>query len=235
MQDEITKHTKKIVDTAKNKNHSLAEKVKEIIIEICIIVFAVTLSIWLHSWSEQNHEQHEVHEFLKGLKTDLQQDINLMEENKGVITRIDSNFTFLMALKNQPATAADTSINRHLFFDLRLTRPQIGRYEGFKSSGKIGAIENEELKQNILTYYQQTMPNIADGEGLANSLQMKILDLQMDQLTDTRNIRNFVTQGKVKGLLIVADYNFKVNIARYNDALLHAKKIIAEIDSADKE
>ena len=70
MQDEVLKHTEKIYKTIKNKKHSLKDKLKEIIIEILIIVFAVTLSIYLHSWSEHNHQEKEVTEFLIDLKSD---------------------------------------------------------------------------------------------------------------------------------------------------------------------
>jgi len=31
----------------------------------------------------------------------------------------------------------------------------MGRYEGFKSSGKLETIEDDSLKQKILSYYQQ--------------------------------------------------------------------------------
>jgi hypothetical protein len=48
MQDEVTKHTRKIFKTIKNPSHTFSEKLKEIVVEILIIVFAVTLSIWLH-------------------------------------------------------------------------------------------------------------------------------------------------------------------------------------------
>src|ERR1700749_2090837 len=99
MQDEVTKHTKKIYKTVKDKEHSFAEKAKEVIVEICIIVFAVTLSIWLHEWSEQRHEQKVATEFLKGLKQDLLTDIKLLEENKKVALSVDSKFKFLMAFK----------------------------------------------------------------------------------------------------------------------------------------
>ena len=70
MQEEITKHSNKIYKAVKKPEHTLGEKVKEIIIEICIIVFAVTLSISLHSWSEHRHQQEEVHAFLANLKND---------------------------------------------------------------------------------------------------------------------------------------------------------------------
>ena len=101
--DEVTKHTKKIYDTLKNKKYTLGEKVKETIIEILIIVFAVTLSIWLHSWSEHRHEQKEVREFLRGLKDDLTKDIQLLNENKTVINQLDSNFGFLLHVVNSQA------------------------------------------------------------------------------------------------------------------------------------
>lgn len=71
MQEEITKHSEKIYKTVKNSEHTLGEKVKEIIVEIGIIVFAVTLSIWLHSWSEHRHQQEEVSVFLGNLKNDF--------------------------------------------------------------------------------------------------------------------------------------------------------------------
>jgi hypothetical protein len=48
----------------KNSKYTFNEKIKEIAIEIFIIVFAITLSISLHSWSEKRHQQEEVKEFL---------------------------------------------------------------------------------------------------------------------------------------------------------------------------
>jgi len=91
-----------IFDTVKSKQRFI-EKVKDILIEICIIVFAVSLSIWLHSWSEHRHEQKEVSEFLDGLKGDLNKDIILLEKNKNIIARLDSNYHFLMSLRKDQA------------------------------------------------------------------------------------------------------------------------------------
>jgi hypothetical protein len=229
MQDEVTKHTQKIYKTVRDPDHTFAEKVRDIIVEVCIIVFAVTLSIWLHSWSEHRDDQKRANEFLTGLKHDLTADIKLLEENKTVAVNINSNFIFLSSFKKQAATPGDTTINHHLYFSTRVTRPQIGRYDGFKTSGKLETIENDSLKQNILTYYQQTIPDLVDGEDYTNSLQLRILDLQIDK-DERMPIRDFVTSIKVKSLLELGTENFGVNIQRYNCALAQAKKIIAEID-----
>src|SRR5258708_19013112 len=107
MEDEVSKHTRKIYRAIKDPRHSFAEKTKEIVIEILIIVFAVTLSIWFHSWSEHRHEQKEVREFLTGLKDDLNKDINLLEANKNSIIRLDSNYKFIYSSKK--STLSDTA------------------------------------------------------------------------------------------------------------------------------
>src|ERR1700743_534302 len=159
MQEEVAKHTEKIYKTIKDKEHGWGEKFREIAIEIGIIVFAVTLSIWLHGWSDHQDEQKVTTEFLRGLKTDLTKDILEIHENKATLIQVDSNFHFLSDINKDHRidTASDHLITHYLDFSFTLTHANVGRYEGFKSSGKIGTIENDSLKQDILEYYQQTI------------------------------------------------------------------------------
>lgn len=234
MQEEVTKHSRKIYKTAKSTSHSFGEKLKEIIIEILIIVFAVSLSIWLHGWSEHRHEQKEAAKFLKGLREDLTEDISLLEKNREVIAGLDSNFQQLLLLKNNQGadSIASHGASPQLYFDLRVTRPNIGRYEGFKSSGKIETIENVYLKDRILKFYQQTMPDLRYGEDFVNTLQSKILDLQID--SDKIPVKDFVGSVKVQSLLNLGAQNLKVNMGAYSEAIGQAKDIIAEIDKEIK-
>lgn len=230
MQDEISKHTKKIYKVVKAPGHSFKEKLQEIIIEILIIVFAVSLSIWFHGWSEERHDQAEVREFLRGLKSDLARDILQLEENRKTAVHIDSNFTFLTSLREKNiAEYDDKAISNHLYYDLRTSRPNIGRYDGFKSSGKIGNIEDDSLKQHILVYYQQAMPDLADGEALTNSMQSRLLDLQVARKDGLTN-KEFVTGRQFQAWLELGDQNMQTNIVRYDDAIKQAHIIIKEID-----
>lgn len=233
MQDEVTKHTKKIYKAIKNPYHSFGEKVKETIVEIFIIVFAVTLSIWLHNWSEHRHEQQEVKEFLTGLKSDLTDDIRQLEENRNTVIKLDSNFSFVSAVTKN-TTLSDDEIGHYLYFDLGLTKPNIGRYEGFKSSGKIGAIENDSLKENILVFYQQTLSHLEFAENYVNTLQSKILDLEIDK-GDNIKMVDFVTSTKMKSLFSLGVHNLGVNIREYTNAIRQAKNIIAQIDEEIKQ
>jgi hypothetical protein len=49
--------------------------------EVAIIVFAVSLSIWLHGWAEERKDHREEREFLIGLKEDLQADMAEMRSD----------------------------------------------------------------------------------------------------------------------------------------------------------
>jgi hypothetical protein len=231
MQEEVAKHTKKIYGAIQNPGHTFWEKVKEVTVEILIIVFAVTLSIWLHAWSDNRHEQAETHEFLQGLKSDLAKDIRIIDENKQTIIHVDSNFTFLRTLNDNHNidTASDHLINHYLDFELCTTHPNIGRYEGFKSSGKIGTIENDSLKQNILVYYQQTIPGLNDIEDIANSFQTRIMTMQIDEI-DRMSARALAKTFKMRALLEYATGNLEAEIRTYDQAQQQAKKIIALID-----
>ena len=96
MYHEIIKHTRKIKDkledSKNNENEgaksSFQEKAKEIITEILIIIFAVSLSTLLHDWSENRTHQNEVKEFLVDIKDDFAPSFSLFFES--------SNLSFIL-------------------------------------------------------------------------------------------------------------------------------------------
>jgi hypothetical protein len=234
MQDEVSKHTKKIYKTVKDPSRSFADKAKETIVEICIIVFAVSLSIWLHGWSEDRHERKVANAFLKGLKKDLSEDVAQLTKNRMQTSTLDSNYIFLASVKGKSKdTTIERKIKESLWYTLIVTRPNIGRYDGFKSSGKIETIENDSLKQDMLTFYQQIIPDLQFGENYTNSLQLKMLDLDFDR-GDKQTKYDFVISTKMNSLFDLGSHNFEVNIKAYDKAIVMAKKVIRQIDQETK-
>lgn len=96
----------------------------------------------------------------------------------------------------------------------------------------MGLIENDSLKQRILAFYQQTIPNLVYGEEFVNSIQSKILDLQVNNDEKTIPIKDFIRSSKLGALFSMGTQNFENNIATYNDAIQQAKNIVAEIEKA---
>jgi hypothetical protein len=226
MQDELTKHGLKIYKTMKDRKHSLGEKLKEIIIEIGIIVFAVTLSIWLHSWSESRHEQKEVKEFLKGLKGDLADDIRQMTESHELFGKVHDGFSRAYHLKKGELP---DSVLKHLFYyNILVTQHNTARYEGFKSSSKLGLIEEDSLRQNILVYYQQLVPAISYNENFVNQLEQQLLDFNIDK--SNLPINEFLDLPKTRSLLQLTAENIHNCMGRYDTAIRKANIVIQQID-----
>jgi hypothetical protein len=231
MQDEVLKHTEKIYNTMKNREHTLWEKVREVAVEIFIIVFAVTLSIWLHNWSDHRAEQKATDEFLAGLKVDLTRDIKEMRDNRTAWIGQDSIFNYLDSIRHNKAidTVSEQDIGDHFRFRSLTTFSNIARYDGFKSSGKLGTIENDSLKQAILSYYQQTIPSVNSLEETVNTNQTKLMDAQFDK-DEKMTIRAFAKSFKAFAYLSVCRQNLEPAIQLYADAIDEAKGIVKRID-----
>lgn len=186
MQEEVKKHTKKIYKTMTNTENTLGEKSKEIIIEIFIIVFAVTLSIWLHSWSEHRHQQEEVAVFLGNLKNDLQNDIKNIDFEKKGYEKSNKGYEKILTLTTLQLDSIYKSKN---VVDFPIYSHgqimSIGNYEGFKSSGKIGYIEDEKLKQKILNYYQISVPAVNEVNKIYNDFLFKCFDKMIENADKT--------------------------------------------------
>lgn len=56
----------------------------------------------------------------------------------------------------------------------------VGNFEGFKSSGKIGYIEDEKLKQKILSYYQLWVPSINQVDKVYDDFLFKSFDKMIE-------------------------------------------------------
>jgi hypothetical protein len=230
MQEELTKHGLKIYKTMTDRKHSFGEKLKEIIIEIFIIVFAVSLSIYLHSWSDHRQEQKEVKEFLRGLKGDLAGDIGQLQVNRRLINEVMTNFNRASQLKK--GELPDSSLKHLFYYNIITTHLNTARYEGFKSSSKLGLIGNDSLRQNMLMYYQQLLPDIIYNEGFVNQVEKQMLDFQLDQ--SNLPVNDFLFLPKTRGLLQLTAHNMGISLDRYDSAMAKANVIIDQIETENR-
>lgn len=231
MVEEITKHTKKIYKEVRNTKHSFGEKVKDVIVEICIIVFAVTISIWLHGWSEHRHQQREVREFLKDMKNDLNEDVANLKSARDTMKKNRIDFLFLRNLTKQKydslhKTHADVRMNARI----ATVVINSGNYEGFKSSGKIGYIENKKLKSSILNYYEKVTPLVAETDKANTAQAMKIFSFIME-IDEDEDFPKILLGSKFKAMTaLYADFQLKTSIETCDVAIYYANDIVKQID-----
>ncbi len=176
-EQEIAKATKKIVDTAKSKEQNTAHKMKEIAMEIAVIVFAVSLSIAFHNWSETRHEHKEAKAFLIGLRKDLRNDAKELKQDMISYQNQKKLFTYLANIpEGQKADSDSIKAYQEFIFKFTGFEGNSGRYEGFKSSGKFGYIEDDNLQNDILDLYEEDIPTLTISTDFYKNQKLKFFD-----------------------------------------------------------
>ena len=168
MENEISAHAKKALHAMEKPDFNIWEKIKKIALEVTIIVFAVMVSIWFHDQSEHKHQQAEVKEFLEGLREDLKADVSSMKNEIVTQERAIKASKIVTAIKTEKdlkVVKKGTEISLTSDYSFRVQNT--GNYDSFESSGKLGYLENKELKKRILGYYHQ-MPLLIRIENMYN-------------------------------------------------------------------
>jgi hypothetical protein len=231
---EVIKHTKKIYNIWSSKEHGFWHKAKEFVLEVLIIVFAVSLSIWLHGRSEHSHQQAEVKEFLLGLKSDLQNDIEEMRQDRKMFEKSSAAFNYLCSVGYGQEINSDSlrKYDPYLFNETGLLSNN-GRFEGFKSSGKIGTIENQELQNTITDLYQEDVPFLVLNTGYYNSIKSKLKDYSYQHVKRTgagsNNLKE-VLQSEVAYNLAQDMTNVRSIVSQYDKCIGKIDKIVKIID-----
>jgi len=231
MEHELKKHIHNIVKETLNRKRPLWKRVGEILIEILIIVFAVSFAVYMEKEREHAHERKEVKEFLLGLKADLENDRKEMKED---IWGYELSAKWLNYFIREKTIDKD-SLKTYSWVLISKTHliANKGRYEGFKASGKMNTIENHELRNRILDFYEERIV------GLTNATQdyMDFKD-QMLQIfyrerkgngTDRDNLIDILKQDELSNYLRNLSFVDEIT-RRYKLAINDAEAIIKVID-----
>ncbi len=160
-EQEVIKHSRKIYKIWQ-RPATWKHKAREFLIEILIIVFAISLSLLLDRWREKKHEQNVAADFLAGLKTDLEGDIAVLNNLQNSYESQQKAFYYFKQIiaKNGMVPADDSAVDYvgRIFFSFSTFQPKAGRFEGLKSAGQLNYIDNKILLNEILTLYQDRLP-----------------------------------------------------------------------------
>lgn len=233
-EQEVIKHTKRIFGIWKTQNTFL-HKLSEFVGEILIIVFAITLSIYVHDLSELRHQRHEAKEFLLGLRQDLKTDIEEMNSDKESYQKSGTIFRYIVRRKlNEPLNVDTIRKYNNWIFNTTGLIPNSGRFEGFKSSGKIGTIENKELQNYIMDLYQENIPSLIFSTNWYTSKKQKLfeyIESNMKRTTDTTSDLFTVLASDPAYNICNSLTYVKEIIGRYDTCINKMRAIINNIDS----
>ena len=234
-EQEIIKHTKKVLKVSRDSSKNLKEKLGEILIEIFIIVFAVSLSLYLHERAERNGERHLQDEFLLGLKEDLQSDIRELSGDSLSYVKMLNGFRYFKRLGLEQSGPADSiSDYWNTLFSTADLQPNDSRFQGLKSAGKLYVIEHKKLLNDILDLYQENIPALLRATNLFSDFKVNklsaFLESKMVFVSKTdNNLKALLKESSQLRFYLSSDDFILDIIRRYHEVLQQCRMIIAEI------
>jgi len=234
---EIIMHAKKAFAIFRSSGMELKNKLSGILMEIIIIVFAISISIWLHNWSERTLDRKEEMEFLAGFRKDIQTDIENITKSREFYKNTLQGLKYFLKAGNEGSVNKD-SIARYswIFFSSTDLDPHIGRYEGLKSSGKFRIIENKELLNNIINFQETIVQRIQmlNEKYYQHTARLEVLVEQNVQLAKNGEITNaavVLDRNDMKILLSTSVGIITGNIIGIHDeGLMKCNEIAGQID-----
>ena len=205
----IKKHTQSVYNTWIDPNKKWFHKLKDILQEILIIVFAVSVSIWFHNWSEERKDKKQEAEFFAGLKEDLKADIKEMENDRTVLKKLIQNALYFQKVgAGMPLNTDSLQQYYWIFFTQVQINPRISRFEGLKGSGKLDIIEDKKKLYNVIDLYQKIFPNIFRINQLLNELAVNRIDpyiedvIQFEPTGAFKNPEELIRTPKMRLLMV---------------------------------
>jgi hypothetical protein len=237
-ENEIVKHVESAYKVAKDPEKHWLHKLKEILIEIFIIVFAVSLSIWFHNWSDSLHEHKEEREFLVGLQKDIRADLEDAQQDSVFYAQQLASLQYFQRIgAGLPPNPDSSKLYSTVFFSNTMLEPNVSRYEGLKGSGKFGIIENKELLNDIIDLHERTIKHIESLDGYYIDYVTRMGSFiqehgQLDQAGDSIiNSHDLLRMSQTRFHLAYGISFITSNLLRYHDScIVHCQKLITQID-----
>jgi len=235
-EEEIRKHAKAAYQVLKDPEKGWKQKLGGMIGEILIIVFAVSVSIWFHSWAEGRKDKSEEKEFLVGLKGDIQADMREMQLDLKSFDTLRQGIQYFGRVGGGEILNKDSlNIYSWLFYGESQINPRISRFEALKGSGRLDIIENKELLLHTTDLYQKNFPQINRINDHFNSLRSNIIlpllasHLQLDATGSGTNWQEVLRLSQMR-LLISQGEGINHGIIAYTDCIDKCRLIIDEIE-----
>ena len=139
--------------------------------EIVLVVIGILIALSINNWNEHIREHKIAQQYLKGIKTDLEKDIDnvdqVIQEHTLTISLINSVEGIFDYEVYQPEKYSiffitpDTSQTQSIFYRGVSYRPIKGTYNSLISDGKSSIIKNKSLFQEIQEIYDELNQRIS--------------------------------------------------------------------------
>jgi len=241
-EQEIIKHTKKVLKVATDPRKHWKEKLGEIVLEIFIIVFAISLSLYLHERAEKREDRHLQDEFLLGLKEDLESDIKELSGDSSSYVRTLNGFRYFkrLGLGLEPATADSIPLYWNTLYNTTDLQPNDSRFQGMKSAGKLYVIADKKLLNDILDLYQEKIPMLLRSTNMFSDFKVnRMAPFLENNLTSAdktnNNLKTLLKESyQLRNYLSYDGFILDI-LEKYHEVLEQSRLLIGEISKEVNE
>ncbi len=197
--------------------------------EIILVVIGILIALSINNWNQDRLNKNEAQIYLKAIKTDLNRDTLSLSN---LVKNIEKELTNLEAIKNKLQDERIVIQQNTAFTSSLLSTfsyvPQKTTFDDLKSSGKFNLIENQQIKDTLLSYYNYIDTSIlALNTSLIEYSRNSIAPFLMTEyslefsypeslITDRSKIINLTNEQKQS--------KFLYNAVKYRIAILSALK-----------
>lgn len=134
--------------------------------EIVLVVIGIMIALQINNWNENRKFTYAQNIFLNGIKADLQNDKEFIEE---VLSNINPKIEVFELLNKEGEVyfinrvITDSLLSIYLFSGQRTFYPVSGTYLSAVAGNKINAFEQKEVIQNIIKLYSSTYARLVDN------------------------------------------------------------------------
>lgn len=205
-------------------------KFSNTVINIITVSFGVLLAALINYLAISQGEKNEAQHFLEGLQQDLQKDHDELISDLASYKKTIHAFNYYYGIEEESELHPDSIVkHKDFIYSYILLFPNAGRYEGFKSSGKMYFINNTTLRDKILDFYQETTPVIIGISNHYNS-QSERLRIYMEETHETTTPERLLITPKGKMILQKCMALHTPVVKMYEDAIHKTEEILELIE-----
>ena len=175
--------------------------------EILLVMLGILLALYVSNWNEERKNRNEEKQVLTRIVKDLEQD--LISFNRDYTKK---NKYLKKCLPGQEKSIKYDSLNHYLnnYFAFFKTNAS---YIGLKDGGKLSIIKDENLKANLITYYERQYDILLSFAAFHKSYhnEQVIPTLLSIPRTENRVVKLDLADSEIKKLFRVIEYQVDVN------------------------
>ena len=125
--------------------------------EIILVVIGILIALQINNWNSERINRNEEIKYLKGISSNLSNDIRELERHFKTDTLKFDAYTYLIRAFNADTVNSNDSLtisSYYAIFNPNWFEGQNVVFDDLKSSGRINFISSESMKDNVQTYYR---------------------------------------------------------------------------------